>query len=742
MPGREDRDRETAETRAALARRNAERPGMAADERRASGTPPELVAEMRRRQFATLLEHSPDATIIIDATGVVCEWNPAAEVMISRLRADVVGRPISDLVPDAHRAEFDAALAALAAGNAAQASLARWLRPDGSLTVDTHVASIRSDGDFAGALAIIREGPVHQVADAASAPDARTAGDPDTRLWAHLGVLDRDELTGLSGRRHLQARLAEPSAPGLTRAVAVVDIDWFALVNQAYGPDAGDEVLRDLAERLVAAAGPGDVGRWQADSFVWIADTDEAAVALDGLVTRIAAALDEPFELGGERLHLTVSTGMVTGALAPEPDLLAAAMDALRAAKESGRDRALWYLPAHRTSSTGAFRLANDLHRGIENDELRLHFQPIVDLATNAVVGVEALVRWERPGVGLLAPVSFIGMAERNGQIVPLGAWVARHACAAATRLNQRADGPGRVSINLSARQLSDPGLVDMLRQAIEDGGCGPSAIVVEVTETALAYDLDAAIATLEAVKALGVALDLDDFGTGYSSLLYLRHFPVDRIKIDRSFVAGLGSSFADTAIIASTIALAHSIGITALAEGVETPDQLAALRQMGCDFAQGFLISRPVPFDALTAWLDEYVPARVERAGWMAGPGMVRDQVAYARDMRADSRDDVGDTRDAVANARDVVAAARDRTADEREKRADARDDAGGGPVATRGTKLEATERAAAGHRRDEALTDRTNEADDRAAADAERNASELNPRQRPRGRPPRPRR
>jgi len=514
---------------------------MAGGERRSpGGTPPELATQMRRRQFATLLQHSPDATIIVDGTGLICEWNPAAETMLGRQRAEVVGGPVTSLVPEENRAQFDAAWAELAAGRAAPASLTNWIRPDGSsVHVTTHVALIRADGAFAGAVAIIRKDPLRQVPDAAPVHSAevaaeQTSGGTTGGTKPQLGALEWDELTALPGRRHLLRRLAEPIPPGLTRGVAVVDVDGFALVNEAYGPDAGDDVLRDLAQRLVTAGDSGDVGRWQADSFVWITDAVDPVAALDELSVRVSAALDEPFVLGGDRLWLTVSSGMVTSTLAPDLDLLAAAMDALRVAKESGRDRALWYLPAHRTSSTGAFRLANDLHRGIENDELRLHFQPIIELATNAVVGVEALVRWERPGVGLLGPVSFIEMAERTGQIVLLGAWVARHACAAAAGLAQRADGPGVVSINLSARQLSDPGLVDMLRHAITDSGCAPSAIVVEVTETALTYDLGAATATLEAIKALGVGLDLDDFGTGYSSLLYLKHFPVDRIKIDQ----------------------------------------------------------------------------------------------------------------------------------------------------------------------------------------------------------------
>src|SRR5665811_1674500 len=208
---------------------------------------------MRRRQFATLLQHSPDATVIVDGTGLICEWNPAAETMLGRQRADVVGGPVTSLVPEEARAQFDAAWAELAAGKAAPASLTDWIRSDGSsVHITTHVASIRADGAFAGAVAIIREGPTRQTPDAATVPGAQaaavqTSGGTTGGPTPHLGVLERDELTGLPGRRHLRRRLAEPVPPGLARGVAVVDVDGFALVNEAYGPDAGDEVLRDLA---------------------------------------------------------------------------------------------------------------------------------------------------------------------------------------------------------------------------------------------------------------------------------------------------------------------------------------------------------------------------------------------------------------------------------------------------------------------------------------------------------------
>lgn len=654
---------------------------------------------MRRHQFVTLLEHSPDATAILDADGRISEWNPAAETLLGWSRPEVLETPARRLLPEEHGARFDAVWAYLAAGRVLPPPLTSWLHHDGSwVAISTHVAPIQADGDFAGAVVILRD-PAEESAraSAARAPGVTGAarspgrGDPlgATGAATRLGVLERDELTGLPGRRRLQRRLAAPVAAGLARGVAVLDVDAFALVNEAYGPEAGDEVLSELGRRLRAVAGTAVLGRWQADSFVWIVDADDPASVLAELGARVAAVLDEPFRVGADEVRLTVSTGMVTSALARGADLLAAALDALRAAKNSGRDRVVWYTEALRTSSTGAFRLASDLRQGIERDELRLHFQPIVSLATGGVVGVEALVRWQRPGVGLLSPASFIDVAERTGQVVPLGAWVARHACLAAARLHRLGNGPRSVSINLSARQLSDPGLVEMLRAALADSGCPPESIIVEVTETALMYDLAAATSALEAIKALGVGLDLDDFGTGYSSLLYLKHFPVDRIKIDGSFVAGLGSDYADTAIVASTIALAHSIGIEAVAEGVETADQFALLRRMGCDFAQGYLLGRPLGLDRLNEWLERHVPAGAEPeltgaeagAGFAglvpptAGPGA---GTAERRADAADLRDGLADARDRLADVRDRLADARDDAAAERDRRADARDDVG----------------------------------------------------------------
>jgi EAL domain-containing protein (putative c-di-GMP-specific phosphodiesterase class I) len=271
--------------------------------------------------------------------------------------------------------------------------------------------------------------------------------------------------------------------------------------------------------------------------------------------------------------------------------------------------RAVELRQLQRAAGAEDMRLANDLHRALGRGELRLVYQPIIDLGDRQVSGVEALVRWERPGIGLVAPADFMEVAESTGHVVALGAWVAQESCRAAVTLSRSSDRPIIMSINLSARQLMDQGVVDMLDHALRDSGCPASNVIVEVTETALMHDMGEAIVMLEAIKALGVSLALDDFGTGYSSLLYLKHFPVDRIKIDRSFLEGLGIDSADTAIVTSTIALAHSVGLQCIAEGVESKKQLELLREMDCDAAQGYLISRPMTLDQLQEWLPRYRP-------------------------------------------------------------------------------------------------------------------------------------
>jgi PAS domain S-box-containing protein/diguanylate cyclase (GGDEF)-like protein len=695
-------------------------------------------APVQRQQLLVLLESSPAAIVIVDAEGLVREWNPAAEQLLGWSREEVVGAPVRRLVPVEGQPAFEELASLLLAGASCPSYDDVLVHRDGSrVPVLAHLAALKDPDDrFAGVVCTLSP-PVPP------AGVEQPAGDPGE---------DLDNVTGLPGRRWLQRRLAEPLRPGEGRGVAVLDVDAFALLNQDYGPDAADQVLRELGQRLAALPDAGDVGRWQADEFVYVVDGADPVSDLADLGAYLRTVTRVPFRAGGDSVHVTLSAGLASDATVPLDELFRAATAALHAAKEVGRDRVVWYDRGQHPSLSGGLRLAHDLSRGIADGQLRLHYQPIVELATNDATGVEALVRWQRPGVGLLAPGSFIDVAERTGQVVALGRWVTHQACAAAVKLAAMSARACTVSINISARQLSDPDLVPMLSEALTASGCPPTSISVEVTETAVLNDLRAATAVLEDIKQLGVGLDLDDFGTGYSSLLYLKHFPVDRIKIDQSFVGGLGTDAADTAIVASTIALAHSVGLRAVAEGVETPGQLALLRQMGCDFAQGYLLSRPMPFAHLCEWLAQDVPSRLRpratSAAEVARPAAgAREQVADRRDRVGDQRDDAadrrdraGDQRDDVGQRRDQAGDQRDRAADEREDladlrelaadrrdvEADARSDRDRGPTGEPEVPSLRAALADAGAARQEAATDRSQALHERDAGAVERSAAE----------------
>jgi PAS domain S-box-containing protein/diguanylate cyclase (GGDEF)-like protein len=568
---------------------------------------------MRLRQLAALLEHSQDATVAVDVEGRVSEWNPAAEAMLGWSRAEALDTPMREFVPPEGLADFDTTWTQLSAGGSERSYDADRLHRDGTRTpVSVHVIAVRADGEFAGTVATMRQqSPLAEPPrPVAAAPSVVTDGD-------QIGLLD-DELIGLRGRRELLRLLGAPLREGTARGVAVLDVDAFELVNQTYGHEVGDEVLCELARRLAAAVGEGVVGRWQADEFMYLVDTQDPVADLEVVVAAALRAVRELFVLGEHRLRLSMSAGLVTTAVVAREELLRSASQALRVAKAGGRDRAVWFEgtpTAAPEAPPERLRLAEDVRRGIDAGEMRLHFQPIVELTSREVVGVEALVRWQRPGAGLLLPADFIEASERTGQIVPLGVWVTEQACRAAVVLRAFSRAPQSMSINLSARQLADPGVVDMLRDSLRVSGVVAGEIIIDVTETSLMEDMSAATATLDAIKALGVDLALDDYGTGYSSLLCLRDFPVDRIKLDQSFISGLGVDSDTTAIVASTVSLAHRVGVKVVAEGVETLDQLALLRQMGCDFAQGYLFSPPLTLEQLQKWLREQPPARRRRA-------------------------------------------------------------------------------------------------------------------------------
>jgi EAL domain-containing protein (putative c-di-GMP-specific phosphodiesterase class I) len=316
----------------------------------------------------------------------------------------------------------------------------------------------------------------------------------------------------------------------------------------------------------------------------------------------------EPFQLGDAEAKVTASVGLALGGAATSVhDLLREAEIALHQAKLDATRHTVLFDPTMRAQTLERVDLELDLRRAIDRDELRLHYQPLIDLRTDRVVGTEALVRWQHPARGLVPPLAFVPLAEETGLILPIGRWVLETACAQLLAWQrEQADGaPIVMSVNLSARQFSQAGLVDEVAALLATSGLPPRTLELEITESVVLDETEAGIARLHALRELGVRLVLDDFGTGYSSLSYLRRLPLDAIKIDRSFVMGLGTGEADDRssdlpIVQAVIALAHALGIEVVAEGIETPEQLRLLRTLGCDRGQGFLFARPlVPADA-----------------------------------------------------------------------------------------------------------------------------------------------
>jgi EAL domain-containing protein (putative c-di-GMP-specific phosphodiesterase class I) len=312
-------------------------------------------------------------------------------------------------------------------------------------------------------------------------------------------------------------------------------------------------------------------------------------------------ALAEPFSAGGREIFVSMSVGV---AVARDPDqrpeaLLRDADAAMYLAKDRGRARVEVFDEAMRDESTERLLLENALRRAPERGELRALYQPIVRLADGSMVAAEALVRWDHPERGLLEAAQFVPLAEETGIIVPIGSWVLTEACRQAASWSGDGKAPA-VSVNLSARQLSRPDLVDGVDRALRESGLDPDRLWLEITESVLMEDADTAVAALERLRALGVHLCVDDFGTGYSSLAYLRRFPVDALKVDQSFVAGLGEDPEDSAIVEAVVSMAHSLHLSVVAEGVETDEQLARLRDLGCELAQGFYFAAPVPPSAL----------------------------------------------------------------------------------------------------------------------------------------------
>lgn len=411
-----------------------------------------------------------------------------------------------------------------------------------------------------------------------------------------------DPLTGLLNRSALsncvEEAIARARRDGGLMALLLVDLDNFKTINDSLGHLAGDRLLCDVARRLLSQVGERErLIRQGGDEFVFVLSGLSDAAQAAGLAETLLHLFDQPFALDGRDLHTTLSIGI---SLFPDdgdtPEILLRHADAaMYHAKAGGRNTYRFFAPPMSAAASHRLQLESELWQALSAQQLLLHYQPQVDLPSGRIVGVEALVRWHHPVRGMIAPGEFIPVAEESGLIIPLGHWVLHTACRQAREWLDQGLDMGEMAVNISAHQFRQSDFVASVRRALSDTGLPAERLELEITETAVMHSADSSVSTLAELKAMGVKLAIDDFGTGYSSLAYLRRFPIDRLKIDRAFVADLASDPDAASLVASIIALGRSLGLRLVAEGVETPEQADFLREMACERVQGFHFYRPV---------------------------------------------------------------------------------------------------------------------------------------------------
>jgi len=436
----------------------------------------------------------------------------------------------------------------------------------------------------------------------------------------------------------LKKTMARSHDTGWSVAVLFIDVDYFKNINDTLGHAFGDELLAQFANRLLDCVRLRDtVGRLGGDEFAMILVMEDGQQGAAAVATKIRACLREPFNLKGYEVTATASIGIaVYPDDATDPETLIKYADtAMYQAKEAGRDTFRFFTAQMNTDVLVRLELETALRKAVDNDEFELHYQPKVGLTNGDIVGVEALLRWQRPGHGLVSPKDFIPVLEQTGLIVDVGRWVIATACRQVSLWLQSGIGPVQISVNVSGRQFVEGDLRSDVICAIEDNGISADLIELELTESSLMADTERTITTLGALKRRGVTISIDDFGTGYSSLAYLSRFPIDKLKIDIDFIREIKDEFDEAVIALSIIRLAHSLKLDVIAEGVETAAQLAYLQRHGCDQVQGYYFSRPLPVRAMDEMLRDckraqesfHTPVRVSAPALVGYPSAVDDR-------------------------------------------------------------------------------------------------------------------
>jgi diguanylate cyclase (GGDEF)-like protein/PAS domain S-box-containing protein len=546
----------------------------------------------------SIVTTAADGIAVVNAAGKIEFANPALAVLTGNAATALQGMPVQQLLRASADIEFWNVLCASTGdirGDMTNLQMHAHTRNGAIIPVEIKVSRMTLDNS--PKLTVV----IRDVSERARSEE---------RMWrlAHF-----DELSGLPNRllfrQLLEQAIRDANRERKSIAVLFIDLDRFKLINDTAGHDSGDMVLRQVAGRLRQCLREADLlSRFGGDEFAALLREIDDPEAARATAQRVLAAVAQPYDINGETYHLSASVGIsiYPGDSPDATALLRNAEVAMYRAKDQGKNNFQFHSPQMNARSLEYVVLERSLRRAIELDEFLIHFQPQFDLKDGRIVGAEALLRWNLPEVGMIPPVKFIPLAEETGLIVPIGQLVLLRACVAAKEWRASGHVDFRVAVNLSPRQFNQSELVIDIINILEDTGLPPENLELEITESMVMSNPERATAILRELRAVGVHLAIDDFGTGYSSLGYLKSFPVHTLKIDRSFIQDVPADPDDVAITHAIIAMGHSLRLDVVAEGVETAEQLAFLREHGCDYMQGFLVGKPMPAEELSRLLAE----------------------------------------------------------------------------------------------------------------------------------------
>ena len=567
------------------------------------------VDEMRR----VIVHNAPYAIVMLSPHGVIQAINPAGEALLGYSSAELIGRSTTQRFFDPEQVATRAQMLSIRLNQPVDKLQVLPYLAEQSPGTATEWTLVRADGET-----LVAEILVNVLTDEAGRLTGYLAMAHDVTQRRHAEdqlqhVAMHDALTTLPNRNMLQdllkASLLQAEREGLHMAMMFLDLDRFKKFNDTLGHHIGDSILIEVARRLRSAMRTSDiVARLGGDEFVVLLPRISEIADGERVAQKVLDLFAEPLRVGPHELRVTPSIGL---ALYPEHGhdsitLMRHADLAMYQAKNAGRNRVAIYSQQTQSLSPELLELENDLYKALERDELRLHFQPQFDCHHGGITGVEALLRWEHRGK-LIPPADFIPLAEESGLIVSMGEWVLRRACQKAQEWRQQTGWPLRVAVNLSAVQLEHPDLMDVVAAALRDTGLPPAALELEITESVVVRESLRAADLLNQLRQLGISIAIDDFGVGYSSFAYLRELPVDRFKLDRSFLCSVPQSDADSRVVSALIAMGHRLEVGIVAEGVETAEQATFLKDHGCDEAQGYYLGRPMPEDRFAALLEEH---------------------------------------------------------------------------------------------------------------------------------------